>query len=231
MKYARQIVITGWLAAMFALASVGCVLVSQVAQAPTPTARATAAPVTQTPAPTPPRAKPASTPTASVIQLGLSGGVVVANTGSAIDLRIGGSTLRVQTTANTIMVVPGVKNAQLADIHAGDRVIADIPDNDPATPAALLLAIPSRYSAADVLTGVVLTNANGTINLKTDVSNRRVLADASTTVVNISGDQPALAAIDDAQPNSAVMVIGQPSGDTFTAQVIAIVQRNAPASK
>ncbi len=231
MKYARQVVITGLLATLFVLAAAGCGLVSQVAHAPTPTARATAAPATPAPAHTPPRAKPASTPTASVIQLGLSGGVVVSNTDGVIGLRIGGSTLRIQTTADTIIVVPGVKNAQLADIHAGDRVIANIPDNNPATPAALLLAIPSSYSAADVLTGVVLTNANGTINLKTGVSNRRVLADASTTIVNISGNQPALATIDDAQSNSAVMVIGQPSGDAFTAQVLAIVQTNVPASK
>ncbi len=227
MKRIGQVAIVSLLAIGFGLTAAGCALGSQVAQAPVPTARVTLAPVKPTPGKPPPLSKPPSTPTADVIQLGLSGGVVVSNTGSAVGLRVAGSTLQLQTTANTIIVVPGVKNAQLADIHAGDRVIANIPGNDPNTPAALLLDIPVGYTADNIVTGVVQANTSGALAVKTDTLPRRVMVNGATFVVDLSGDRPLLAALSEVQSNNAVMIIGQPSGDTFTAQIVVIAVKDA----
>ncbi len=226
MEKTKSITAMRWSIALLLFALIGCGPLLQ--SVPAATARATPTAVSTKAA-----AAPRSTPTpgkaadANAIDLGLSGGIVASNNGSALGLRMGGSTLQVQTNASTIVVVPGLKNAQLVDIHVGDRVIANIPGNDPNTPAALLLAIPAGDTANNIVTGVVQASASGVLAVKTDILPRRVTVNAATVVVDMSGDRSVFATLSEVQTNNAVMIVGQPSGDAFTAQVVVIAVKDA----
>ncbi len=206
-------------------AILGCGGISTAVKRPAPPTQIAAAPTHIRPI-LPNR--PASTPTANeAVQFGLTGGVVTAVNGNTLDLRIAGATLQVEAAPNALVVVPGVKNPTLADVKTGDRVIANIPGNSLGSPAALLIAIPSQYDSSDLVTGVVQSNVNGSIELKSNTKTMQLTAAALSTVVDVSRDQPVMATLPEVQVNSSIVVIGQNSGSAFTPEVIVIVTQGA----
>lgn len=236
-------IVNGTLFALFALGATACGVGQGASNLPQafPSAIATATPVatdTPTPAPTAvttpqaqgktPRGDKSGRNLDSVLRaLGLTGGVVSANNGSALSLKLGNASQQIQVAPNAIVVIPDKSNPSVSDIHVGDRVIADIPGGDANAAAALLLDFPRGYSADNVLIGAVQSSKGGATSLRTPRGARDVTTSAATMVVNISGAQPALAALSDLTPATAVLVIGDGSRDAFNAQVIVILDKDA----
>ena len=159
--------------------------------------------------------------------VGLSGGVVRANDNGTLSLRLGGQWEQIQTTASTIVVIPGKSDAKVADIRAGDRVVADLGTSDSA--AAFLMAFPADYDANNILVAAVRASRSGNINVLSRQGNRALTTSATTIVVDLSGDQPTLTALGDLKPGNAIVAVGQSDGDKFDAQVIVVLDKDARA--
>ena len=157
---------------------------------------------------------------------GLQGGVVTSNDGNALGLRLGKTTAQVQATSSAIVVVPTKTNATLSDIAVGDRVIADVTGDSTNAAASLVLDFPASYTASNVMLGAVLPNKSGALTVRARSGTYAVTRNASTVIVNISGAQPALGALGDLTPGSAVLVIGSRDGNAFDAQVIVLLDKN-----
>ena len=205
--------------------------------APVQQAFASATPTaTDTPTPAPPtpqtknnsKTAPANAALPNGIKtLGLEAGVVTSNTGSMLSLRLGKNTDQLQISPSTIVVVPGTNNARASDIHVGDRVIADVLEQNANSTAELVLAFPNGYTADNVLTGAVQTNVNGALALKTKTGARQITTSSSTLVVNMIQDQPTVGTLAEIKRGNAVLVIGQANADTMTAQVIVLLDKDA----
>ncbi len=200
--------------------------------APSASITPTVAPSASTPtakSPTQPRATApaAANPLAQLRRLGLEGGVVAANDGSNLSLRVGKTTDQLQMASATLLVVPGIKNAQTSDIQVGDRVIAKAPGGDTNSAPSLVLDFPKGYTTDNVMTGLVQTNAKGTVMLRTRNGPQDITPSTSTTIVNMLGDQPAMGAAKDIARGDAAVVIGQKNGDQFNPQVIVLLDRAA----
>ncbi len=226
------------LVALAALAIAGCSTIPAPIQqalatptaAPTdtPTPAPTVAPAAK--APTQPRATQpaaANNPLAQLRRLGLDGGVVAANNGNSLSLRLGKTSEELQIAPSTLLVVPGIKNAQTSDIKVGDRVIADVPNSDTNSVPSLVLDFPKGYTTDNVVTGLVQVNAKGTVTLRTRNGQQDITPTASTIIVNTVGDKPALGTIKDMARGDAAVVIGQKNGDQFNPQVIVVLDRAA----
>lgn len=158
---------------------------------------------------------------------GLQGGIVTLNDGSGLGLRLGRTTRQIQVSSDAIVVVPGRTNATLSDIAVGDRVIArDSTDSTNAT-ASMVLDIPAKYTTSNLMLGAVVANKNGVLTLRARGGTHTVTTTATTDIVNISGAQPTLGGVNDLIPASAVLVIGNESGNILSAQVIVFLDKNA----
>jgi hypothetical protein len=234
-------IVSGVLFTLFALGTTACGVTQGTGNLPQafPSASATATAVatdTPTPAPTAvttPQARdrtPNGDKSGRVLtalrDLGLTGGVVSANSGRALSLNLGKASQQIQVGTNTIVVIPDKSNPRVSDIRVGDRVIADVPGGDANATATLLLDFPAGYTADNVLTGAVQSSKGGAVALRTRKGPRSLTTSAATVVVNISQDQPTIDRLGDLQPGNAVLVIGQDSGDAFNAQVIVVIEKS-----
>jgi hypothetical protein len=201
--------------------------------APAPTAAPTVAPAAATPAakaPTQPRATApaaANNPLAQLRRLGLEGGVVAANNGNSLSLKLGRTTDQLQIAPTTLLVVPGIKNAQTSDVQVGDRVIANVPNSATNAIPSLVLDFPKGYTTDNVMAGLVQVNAKGTVMLRTRNGPQDIVPTDSTVIVSMLGNQPVLGATKDMARGNAAIVIGQKNGDQFSPQVIVILDRAA----
>lgn len=195
---------------------------------PLPTPQAAATPAAP-PGNAPKRANAAQALQALLISSGLTGGVVASNDGNTLGLKFGKTSEQLQIASNAIVIVPGVSNATMSDIHVGDRVIADLAGGATNAPAVFLLDVPAGYTADNLMLGAVMPSKGGALNLRTPRGARSVTTSGSTAVVTISGDQPAVGSPGDLQPANAVLVIGQGSGSAFNAQVIVVLGKDARA--
>jgi len=230
------LIIIGALLILFACGATACEAVPSLAATPQPVATATIAPAVPTPAPTavaaPEAPGRATMPDRRKIEgalkiAGLSGGIVRANDNGTLSLRMGGQLEQIQTTAGTIVVIPGKNDAKVADIRVGDRVVADLGTS--ASTAAFLLAFPADYGADNVLAAAVRASRGRNINVLSREGNRALTTSATTTVVDISGDQPTLASLGDLKRGNAIVAVGQSDGDKFDAQVIVVLDKDARA--
>lgn len=200
---------------------------------PAPTTAPTTAPTATAPAaqaPTQPRATQpaaANNPLAQLRRLGLEGGVVAANNRNSLSLRLGKTSDQLQIAPTTLLVVPGVNHAQTSDIQVGDRVIANVPNSDTNSIPSLVLDFPKGYTTDNVVTGLVQVNAKGSVTLRTRNGQQDITPTASTVIVSMLGDQPALGTTKDMARGDAAVVIGAKSGDQFNPQVIVVLDRAA----
>jgi hypothetical protein len=198
---------------------------------PTPTDTPTPAPTDPTPSARAPqrqgvtRAQALQGFAALLKRSGLTGGVVTSNDGSALGVKLGKTSARLQVASNAIVVVPGVSNATVSNVQVGDRMVAAM--NGGATGmVSFLLDFPASYKVSNLALAAVQSNNGGTLTLRARGGTRDVITDASTIVVNINGGQPALGSVSDLQPGNAVLVIGDNSGGAFNAQVIVVLSKN-----
>lgn len=195
----------------------------------TPTDTPTPAPAATTQknagTPNPSQQNPANVPT-EFRNLGLEGGVVTANTGSLLSLRLGKSEKQLQVAPTAIVIIPGMTNAKPSDIQVGDRVIAKVPETDTVATATLLLDFPKGYTADNVVFGLVQSNANGTVQVRARKGNEQITTDSST-FVGLVQDKPKMGTASEIKRGNAVLVIGKPEGNSLSAQVIIVVDRAA----
>ncbi len=206
--------------------------------APLQTAFATATPVptdTPTPAPTaaqknPGKPNPTRPPAAQIPgalrNLGLEGGVVTANTGTQLSLRLGKTQEQLQVAPNAVVIIPGISNAKVSDVQVGDRIIANVPQTAANTAVTLMLDFPKGYTADNVALGLVQSNTNGTLQVKARKGDEQVTTDDST-FVGMLQDRPKAGTVQDIKRGNAVLVIGQPDGNTLSAQVVLVIDRAA----
>jgi hypothetical protein len=158
---------------------------------------------------------------------GLQGGIVTVNDGNALGLRLGRTTSQIQVASNAIVVVPGRTNATLSDIAVGDRVIARDSTYSTNATASMVLDIPAKYTTSNLMLGAVVANKNGVLTLRARSGTHTVTSTPSTVIVNISGANSTLDGVNDLIPASAVLVIGDESGNAFNSQVIVLLDKNA----
>jgi hypothetical protein len=210
------------IAAALALLALGASACDSLPTAITQRLPAALAPATSTPAPTStplPAATPAApqargkVPNRAQVLLGLAvllkgaglqGGVVSSNDGSALGVKLGKATAQLQVASNATVVVPAKRNATLSDIAIGDRVIANVTGAGTNASVTFLLDIPANYTANNVILGAVMPDKSGALNLRARGGTRSVTTSAATTVINISGNSPALGSLSDLQPGNAV---------------------------
>jgi len=152
-------------------------------------------------------------------RLGWEAGVVAKTSSDQIALKTrkeGRDKIPVGST--TIFVIPGKTNASINDIHAGDRVIADIPKDQ--TTAALVMGVPNDYAKDNVVLGMVQSNSNGTITLRARRGADTLTTSATTQVIKVLREGVALGSVSDVQNGSVVIAIGQSTSDDFTTQVV-----------
>jgi hypothetical protein len=233
----KKIALLSTLLVLSALNVTACEAVPNIASQFLPTPTPTAAP-TATPAPataTAPQAQakpqaPANRIEGALRLADLSGGIVSENKNGVLTLRLTQrQTQQIQTNASTIVVMPGKNNVQVADLRVGDRVIADFGSDTTKTTAALLLDLPANYNMQNVMLGAVMSTKGETINVRTRTGNDRVTTSNQTTIVNLSGDKPALGAFKDLKQGNVVVAIGQDTNDTFNAQIIVVADHDARA--
>ncbi len=232
------------IAAVLALLALGASACDSLPTAITQRLPAALAPATNTPTPTS-TPLPAATPAAPQARgkapnraqalqglaallkgAGLQGGVVTSNDGSALGVKLGKATAQLQVASNAMVVVPAKSNATLSDIAVGDRVIADVTGADPNASATFLLDFPANYTANNLILGAVMPDKSSALNLLTRGGKRAVTTSAATTLINISGDSPALESLSGLQPGNAVLVIGSSSGNAFDAQVVIVLDQS-----
>jgi hypothetical protein len=158
---------------------------------------------------------------------GLSGGIVTANRNGTLMLRTSNGAEQIQTGPNTIVVIPGQNNAQVADIRVRDRVIVDFGGTDTAVAAALLLDFPADYDANNVLVGAVRASRRDALTVRTPAGVETLTPTGTTLMVDMSQDKPALGVLGDLEPGNAVLVIGVRNGESFEPQVIVILEKDA----
>jgi len=229
----NKIIWLGTVSLVLALSATACQGLPNLIPQPTPTTAPTVAPTTEPAPATTPQAQselplPDRGKIESALRLAdLSGGIVSANKNGTLTLRLAQQTTQVQTNVSTIVVIPGKTNAQIADIHVGDRVIADYGNDVTKTTGAFLLDLPSDYNTGNVLLAAVLSSKGGTLNVRTRSGSDKVAANDETLIVNLSGDKPTLGSLKDIKPSNLVVVIGQDGGNAFKAQVIVVTDRDA----
>jgi len=229
----NKIIWLGTVSLVLALSATACQGLPNLIPQPTPTTAPTVAPTTEPAPATTPQAQselplPDRGKIESALRLAdLSGGIVSANKNGTLTLRLAQQTTQVQTNVSTIVVIPGKTNAQIADIHVGDRVIADYGNDVTKTTGAFLLDLPSDYNTGNVLLAAVLSSKGGTLNVRTRSGSDKVAANDETLIVNLSGDKPTLGSLKDIKPSNLVVVISQDGGNAFKAQVIVVTDRDA----
>lgn len=159
-------------------------------------------------------------------QLGWEAGVVAKTSNDQIGVRtLKNAPDKIAIGANTIFVVPGIASATLADIHVGDRIIADTPKTQ--TTASLVLGIPKDYAKDDLLLGLVQSNSNGLVTMRTRAGPDTLTTNAATQVINVIRERVALASVSQLQNGSLILALGESSDDAFTAQVIFALPKDA----
>ena len=227
---------------LIALGATACGSVPNIIGAAQPTVLPTIVP------PAPPTTVPESTPTpapstdaqgnapknarqqvlnALLKATGLEAGIVGANNNGALNVRMGKGPVQIQTNASTIVVVPGVSNAKVSDIGKGDRVIVEFPNDDSTQPAAFVMALSSDVTADNVRLGAVIANKRAGTSVRTLQGKENLTIDSSTMVVNLNSGQPLLESASDLQRGNAVVVIGTGDGNSFDAQVIVVLEKDA----
>ncbi len=159
-------------------------------------------------------------------RLGFTAGVVTENSGDSLTVQVGRTSHQLKIGNNTLVVVPGIKNAQGRDIKVRDRVFADLRGSDNSVPS-LILDVPQGYTANNVMIGRVVLNVRGGVILRTRNGLQDIVPEATTVVVNMLEKQPALGTIKDARRGDAVIVIGKRNGDLFNPQVILVLKGDA----
>lgn len=243
LKKAVTTTLIGAALAMFALGVTACdnLPTALTQNLPISLAPATSTPIpTDTPSPAPQAAATPNAPQGKAPQRaqaaaglqallkasGLQGGVVTANNGDSLALKLGKTTQSFRVASNAIVVVPDKSNAIVSDIQVGDRVIAHVAGSDANAAAAFLLDIPAGYTANNVMLAAVQSNNRGTLTLRARGGARDVTTTESTMVVNIGGDPPALASLSDLRQGVPVLVIGDGSNGSFESQVIVILDKS-----
>lgn len=231
----KPLIMLSILAMLLIVAATGCsTLPASLAQAP-----ATATPTaTNTPLPTPTVPATATRPAAvrpnqpaqarlpgNLRALGLEGGVVASASNNSLGLKVGKSTDELSVDADTIIVVPGIQQAQVSDIHVGDRVVADVPSGDANAAASLIVDFPQSYIIQNIVTGVVTDKTQSGAQVRTRSGSQQVTGTPSTLIVSIVNSQPRTGTAADIKRGSPILVIGQAGGNSFTAQVVIVVDR------
>jgi hypothetical protein len=152
-------------------------------------------------------------------QIGWEAGVVARVSDDQIGLRtVKNGPDKIAISASTIYVIPGNPNATLSDIHVGDRIIADVPKTQ--TAASLVMSVPKDYDKDNLVLGVVQSNSNGLLTLRTPGSPDTLTTEATTQVIKVLRQGTALGGVSDLQNGVVVIAIGQSSSDEFTTQVV-----------
>lgn len=192
----------------------------------TPTAAASKTPSARSQNTGNPTTQPSAGLPANLKSLGLEGGLVAANAGNELSLRIGKATQQLPVSSSTLVAIPGKTNAQISDIKIGDRVIADVGQGDASTPARFVLDIPQGYTTQNVVAGAVVTSGKSGIQVRARNGNEQVNADSSAVIINMTGNQAKLGTVADAKRGTGVLVIGQPDNGSMDAQVVVVVDRS-----
>jgi hypothetical protein len=159
--------------------------------------------------------------------LGLMGGVVVANSGSSISIRLGQNTDAIPISSSTIVAIPGKTDARAGDIQVGDRVVAKVANDGSNAPATMVLDVPASYTAANLAVGAVQSNANSLVTLRTRGSDRQVRVDATTLVVSITNGKPTIVTSSSIAKGNTTLILGQANGNMFRAQIVILLDRNS----
>ncbi len=152
-------------------------------------------------------------------RLGWEAGVVNQISSDQIGLRtVKNGPDKIAISASTIFIVPGNSSATISDIHAGDRIIADVPKTQ--TTASLVMGVPKDYDKDNLLLGMVQSNSNGLVTLRTPAGPDTLTTSSTTQVIKVLREGVALGNVSDLQDGSVVIAIGQSSSDDFATQVV-----------
>ncbi len=162
---------------------------------------------------------------ANLKSLGLEAGVVTANTGSMLSLRIAKTMEQLAVTSGTLIAVPGKTNAQVSDIRVGDRVIADVGQSDTSAPARFVLDVPKGYTFANVLAGAVVNRDQSGILVRARGGDQQINPGPSMVIINMTGNQVQLGIPADVRKGTGVLVVGQPAKGSMTAQIVVVIDR------
>lgn len=159
--------------------------------------------------------------------LGLEAGVVVANNRDSLTLKSGKATSTFSVSSETIVAIPGQEKTEVGDIRLGDRVVAKLSERDKKAPASLIVVVPTGYTMDNLVLGTPTEKTARGVVLRTRNGSRTVTAAKSTLLIDLIGSQARIAAPTDIRRDSPLLIIGQPSGKSFTAQVVVILDKSA----
>lgn len=155
---------------------------------------------------------------------GLLRGQVTAVAGDSLTVQTGQAKVTLLTDAETVFDVPGVENATLADIAAGDFVIVRAARNESGEPLARnVTVIPGGSLEDEILRGLVSSVDGATFQLRTGRGEVTVNTDENT-LFRIHGVENATAA--DLKEKMPLFVMGQyGEGDeqVFNASAVATI--------
>jgi hypothetical protein len=160
-------------------------------------------------------------------ETGLEAGMVTANANGTLTLKTPKGTSQVQTNANTVVVVPDVKHAKVSDIHKGDRVVVQFPEQESTKPASFVMSFPADLKLDDLRLGAVMGAKRGGMLLRTRNGNQIVMMKPATVVVDISGAQPVVKSPQDLKRGNAVLIVGTAKNKTFNAQTVLVLAQDA----
>ena len=151
-------------------------------------------------------------------------GEVTAVEGTALKITTrGGREVVVETDDETTFVVPGVADASLSDVHAGDRVAVQGHAQGEAPYARVAVVLPASPAR---LTGRVSDIAGQTLVLETQGGTVRVVTEAGTLIQIPGVDDPTLA---DVREGDGVVCGGEWEDDTTFRALLVAVRRRSPA--
>jgi len=131
----------------------------------------------------------------------------------------------VNVNSGTIILVPGKTNATLSDLRVGDRVIADVPNGQKF--AALVMGTPKEIDKDNVTLGMVTSNTNGTLTLRSPGGGDTVSTTATTQVFKLTRDSVTPGSLSDVQNGNLIFALGTGNNDAFNAQVIFALPQGA----
>ncbi len=159
-------------------------------------------------------------------QLGWEAGVVAKTSSNQIGLRtVKNVPDKVAIGSSTIFIIPGKSGATISDIHVGDRIIADVPNDQ--TTASLVMGVPKDYDKDNLLLGLVQSNSNGLVTLRTRGGPDTLTTNGATQVIKVLRQGIALGDVSDLQNGNLVVAIGQSSGDAFAAEAVFALPKGA----